>query len=219
MKSATGSYIRQAYGVGRSCGRNSDVNPFKYGIEAGTDFHSGLTSDRSQQLSRLARQPGQCHRKTVITDTKSVAGEPPTVTIGSGGLTGVWAEENTRAALFAAMKRKETFGTSGARIKVRMFAGWKYPQHATPKPTGSRRPTSKGVPMGGDLPAGPARARPTFARIRHEGPEQRQPGPRADHQGMDETEQPEKVYDVVWSGDRKTDPKSGKVPPWATQST
>ena len=51
--------------------------------------------------------------------------------LSSGGLTGVWAEENTRESIFAAFKRKETFGTSGVRIKVRMFAGWNYPKDMT----------------------------------------------------------------------------------------
>ncbi len=68
----------------------------------------------------------------MITATTSVSGEPPTG-IGSGGLTGVWAEENTRESIFAALKRKETFGTSGTRIKVRMFAGWNYPKDLTQK--------------------------------------------------------------------------------------
>src|SRR5450755_4115751 len=121
-KSATGSYIRQAYGVGQEQQAKLGVNPFKYGIEAGTDFHSGISStEPSDYPGSHGNQDND--RKTVITATESVGGEPPT-SIGSGGLTGVWAEENTREALFAAMKRKETFGTSGTRIKARMFAGW-----------------------------------------------------------------------------------------------
>ena len=88
--------------------------------------------------------------KTVITATTSVSGEPPTA-LGSGGLTGVWAEENTRESIFAAFKRKETFGTSGMRIKVRMFAGWNYPKDMTKQADWVKAAYDGGVPMGGDL--------------------------------------------------------------------
>ncbi|MFX8546885.1 DUF3604 domain-containing protein, partial [Acinetobacter baumannii] len=58
-------------------------------------------------------------------------GEPhspqKTLEVGTGGVTGVWAEENTRNSIYAALKRKETFATSGTRIKVRMFGSWAYP--------------------------------------------------------------------------------------------
>ena len=69
------------------------------------------------------------------------------------GLTGVWAEENTRASLFDAMQRKETFATSGPRIKVRFFGGWEYTGDVSrAEGLGQGRPTRSGVPMGGDLP-------------------------------------------------------------------
>jgi len=125
-KSETGSYIRQAYGVGQELQAKLGVNPFKYGIEAGTDFHSGIDST---EPSNYAGSHGNqdADPRAVVTATKSVVGEPPTA-LSSGGLTGVWAEENTRASIFAAFKRKETFGTSGVRIQIRMFAGWKYPK-------------------------------------------------------------------------------------------
>ena len=125
-KSETGSYIRQAYGIGQELQAKLGVNPFKYGIEAGTDFHSGIDST---EPSNYAGSHGNqdADPRAVVTTTKSVVGEPPTA-LSSGGLTGVWAEENTRASIFAAFKRKETFGTSGVRIQIRMFAGWKYPK-------------------------------------------------------------------------------------------
>ena len=210
-RSATGSYVRQAYGVGQELQEKLGVNPFKYGIEAGTDFHSGISS------TEASTYPGShgnqdSDPRTVITATTSIGGEPPT-TIGSGGLTGVWAEENTRAALFAAMKRKETFGTSGVRMKVRLFAGWGYPKDMTQKSDWVKAAYDGGVPMGGDLPARAGAAGPTFAVHAVKDPSSG---------NLDRIQiikistkngkSAEKVVDVVWSGDRKPDAKTGKVP-------
>ena len=81
------------------------------------------------------------------------------------GLTGVWAEENTRASLFDAMQRKETFATSGPRIKLRFFGGWDYQaRHDRSGGLGARPPTAGGVPMGGDLqPRRVSRRRPSWS--------------------------------------------------------
>jgi hypothetical protein len=126
----------------------------------------------------------------------------------------VWAEENTRASLFAAMKRKETFGTSGVRIKVRMFAGWDYPQQMTQNPEWVKMAYAQGVPMGGDLPAPQGSGHPTFVVSAMKDPESG---------NLDRIQiikvwtkhgvSQEHIYEVVWSGDRKPNPKTGKVPP------
>src|SRR5262245_1598838 len=81
--------------------------------------------------------------------------------IGPGGLTGVWAEENTRAAIFAAMQRKETFAVSGPHIKVRLFGGWDYSAASLEDKDWLKGAYAKGVPMGGDLPPASAKA-PVF---------------------------------------------------------
>ncbi len=210
-KSATGSYIRQAYGVGQELQEKLGVNPFKYGVEAGTDFHSGISS------TEASNYPGShgnqdSDPKTVITATTSISGEPPT-SVGSGGLTGVWAEENTRKSLFSAMKRKETFGTSGVRIKVRLFAGWGYPKDMTKQADWVKAAYDGGVPMGGDLPARTGATGPTFVVHAVKDP---------NSGNLDRIQiikistkrgkSAEKIVDVVWSGDRKIDPKTGKVP-------
>jgi hypothetical protein len=210
-KSDTGSYVRQAYGVGQELQEKLGANPFKYGIEAGTDFHSGMSStEPSDYPGSHGNQDND--PKTVITATTSVAGEPPT-TIGSGGLTGVWAEENTRASLFAAMKRKETFGTSGTRIKIRMFGGWNYPKGMTKGSEWIKAAYDGGVPMGGDLPANGNAKAPTFAVYAMKDPnsgnlDRIQIIKIATKNGKST----ETIYDVAWSGNRKPDPKTGKVP-------
>ena len=210
-KSATGSYIRQAYGVGQQLQETLGVNPFKYGIEAGTDFHSALSS------TEASNYPGSHgyqdnDPKRVISATTSVGGEPPTA-LGSGGLTGVWAEENTREALFAAMKRKETFGTSGVRIKVRMFAGWNYPKDVTRNGDWVKAAYDGGVPMGGDLPVQAATTSPTFILHAIKDPnsgnlDRIQIVKITTKNGKSQ----EKVFDVLWSDERKVDPKTGKLP-------
>ncbi|MGA9565270.1 MAG: DUF3604 domain-containing protein [Candidatus Korobacteraceae bacterium] len=209
--SATGSYLRQAYGVGQEQQAKLGVNPFKYGIEAGTDFHSGITStEPSNYPGSHGNQDND--PKTVITATTSVSGEPPT-SIGSGGLTGVWAEENTRESIFAAFKRKETFGTSGTRIKARMFAGWNFPKDMTKQADWVKAAYAGGVPQGGDLIPQAGATAPTLVVHAIKDP---------DSGNLDRIQiikistkngkSTEKIYDVVWSGDRKPDPKTGKVP-------
>ena len=210
-KSATGSYLRQAYGVGQEQQAKLGVNPFKYGIEAGTDFHSGITST---EPSNFPGSHGNQDNdpKTVITATTSVGGEPPTA-LSSGGLTGVWAEENTRESIFAALKRKETFGTSGTRIKARMFAGWSYPKDMTKQADWVKAAYAGGVPQGGDLTPQAGAAAPTLVVHAIKDP---------NSGNLDRIQiikistkngkSKENVYDVVWSGDRKPDAKTGKVP-------
>jgi len=211
-KSATGSYLRQAYGVGQELQAKLGVNPFKYGIEGGTDFHSGIdTTEPSNYAGSHGNQDND--PRTVVTATKSVVGEPPTA-LSSGGLTGVWAEENTRESIFAAFKRKETFGTSGVRIQVRMFAGWNYPGDLTKKPDWVKTAYANGVPMGGDLAAPLGKGGPTFLLHAVKDP---QSGNLDRIQIIKITtkngKSTEKIYDAVWSGDRKPDSKTGIVPP------
>ena len=211
-KSATGSYLRQAYGVGQELQAKLGVNPFKYGIEAGTDFHSGIDTTEPQNYAGSHGNQDNDPR-TVVTATKSVVGEPPTA-LSSGGLTGVWAEENTRESIFAAFKRKETFGTSGVRIQVRMFAGWNYPGDLTKKPDWVKTAYANGVPMGGDLAAPLGKGGPTFLLHAVKDP---QSGNLDRIQIIKITtkngKSTEKIYDAVWSGDRKPDSKTGIVPP------
>jgi hypothetical protein len=148
-KYKTGSYVRQAFGVGQEFYEKIGANPFKYGIEAGTDYHSGVSStEENNYVGSHGNQDDIVHNfKQVLTDTASVGGEP-LVTIGAAGLTGVWAEENTRESIFNALKRKECFGTSGNRIKVRMFASWNYSPDMIKGNDWVKDAYAKGVPMG-----------------------------------------------------------------------
>jgi hypothetical protein len=132
----------------------------------------------------------------------------------ASGLAAVWATENTRASIFDAMERKEVYATTGSRMAVRFFGGWDF----TDEDVASRTPAfvgyTKGIPMGGDLPAQMGNKAPTFMVYALRDPI----GGNLDRiqiiKGwMDSKGKThEKVYDVVWSGDRKPG-QDGKLPP------
>ena len=138
-----------------------------------------------------------------------------------GGLTGVWAEENTRASIWDAMYRKETFGVSGPHIKVRFFGGWGYNKNIFDAQDWVHQSYANGVPMGADLPAmtgtGPGVA-PTFLVWAVKDPTSGNLDRIQIIKGWTQNGQSfEKIFDVAWAGDRKADKWSGRVP--AIQST
>lgn len=151
-------YVRYALVEGFREQARIGVNPFKLGIVAATDAHNANPGDVEeysyqgwaglQDASVEARlDPGT----SPITASNSLTSSP-------GGLAGVWAEENSRDAIFDALKRRETFGTSGPRITARFFGGWDYPEDLCGDPALVERGYADGVPMGGDLPTRPAGA-------------------------------------------------------------
>jgi len=206
-KIAKGSYLRQAYGVGQQISERIGVNPFKYGIEAGTDNHAGMSSTEEFNFQGPnGRITDRAAAIQAVSDGTPVFNSP-------GGLTGVWAEQNTRDALFSALQRKETYGTSGVRMKLRFFGGWDFDAALLKQQDWVKQAYQRGVPMGGDLPArGQAKA-PTFVVHAVKDP---------DSGNLDRIQivkvstkagkSTERVVDVVWSGERKPDPKTGKLP-------
>lgn len=136
------------------------------------------------------------------------------VEMGSGGITGVWAEENTRASIFSALKRKETFATSGTRIRVRMFGGWNFGAGLLRRSDWVRRAYAGGVPMGGDMPTRPrAAGAPWFVVQASKDPD----GAKLDRiqivkVWLEGDDYREKVFDVALSNDRRVNPASGKAP-------
>jgi hypothetical protein len=100
------------------------------------------------------------------------------------GLSGVWAEENTRASIFDAMQRKETFATSGPHHKLRFFGGWNYVLNMLNQKDWVKTAYSNGVPMGADLPPAKSKAS-TSAVWAVKDPHFRKPGPHPDRQGLD----------------------------------
>ena len=134
------------------------VNPFPIGFVGGNDGHSGTPGNSEAK--------GWTGGNAYLDDTADlrlfgvVEGGLPSVLLNPAGLTGIWADENTRDALFDGLRRRETFATSGTRLAPRLFGGWDL-GHADLRDlaaTGYRR----GVPMGSELPTRPGGAAPTF---------------------------------------------------------
>jgi hypothetical protein len=176
-----GSYVRDAFGRGLVIQGRTGVNPYKYGVVGGTDIHNGLsTSDENASAGgQFGIDPatmlprGELAKRALGLEEQGASTGPLASALArrrtdileraSGGLTGVWAEENTRASIFAALKRKETFATSGPRIRVRLFGGWNFTRATLRDPRWVKLAYAAGVPMGGDLPTMPEDAQsPSF---------------------------------------------------------
>ena len=152
------SHVRDGLGRGLQQWQSLGVNGLKFGIVGATDTHiaaPGLTSERDH--------PG--HGGAGMGQGEGLAvGFPDDLEYGPGGLSVLWAEENTRESLFAAMTRREAYGTSGTRPIVRLFGGWGYEAGLCGDAAFVTKGYAEGVPMGGDLAPRPgADATPRFA--------------------------------------------------------
>lgn len=201
-------FVREGLKIGLAKEQELGVNPFMYGFIGGTDNHNGLTSDVAENDFTGGHGPedGSVDRRR----TGGVGGWIDGVDLSIGSLAGVWAEENTRASIWDAMKRRETFATSGPRIKVRMFGG--VGLGATDPREMVEEGYTNGVPMGGVLPH--SDKAPTFTVYA----EKDVLGANLDRiqiiKGWVDAagEVHEKIIDVTWSGDRSPR-EDGKLPP------
>lgn len=159
-----GQYAREAYKQGLKWKRLLGTNPYKFGMVGSTDSHNGLSATREENYwgKFVGTEPSADRYKYPFLDNK----KRPELSIYSyqenaAGLTAVWATENNRGAIFDALKRKETYATTGTRLSVRMFAGWDFIQGDLQKEF-VEQGYARGVPMGGDLSAAPKGKVPTF---------------------------------------------------------
>jgi len=208
-------YARAALRNGLKLEQELGANPYKFGMVGSTDSHTALTAveednffgkiSSSEPSAERAMHPFMKNPKLGL----KIMGWETT----ASGYAGVWATDNTREALWDAMERKETYATTGPRMIVRFFGGWEF----VAADANTRSPATvgyqKGVPMGGDLQQLVPGMSPTFLVAALKDPI----GANLDRiqiikgwlDAKGETH--EKVYDVVWSGDRKPDAK-GKLP-------
>lgn len=147
--------IRPALGVGLQLEQSLGVNPFQLGMIASTDTHLG-TPGFTEEPDFVG------HGGAGLTVRDSLPpGLPDRVWFNPGGLAVVWAEENSREAIFLAMRNREAYGTSGTRIVLRFFGGFDYADSLCDSSELVQQGYDQGVPMGGVL-QGPAGAAPRF---------------------------------------------------------
>ncbi|MEZ5572654.1 MAG: DUF3604 domain-containing protein [Halioglobus sp.] len=151
------SYVRYALTAGLAEEQKLGVNPFKLGIIASTDTHigaPGAVKEQGYQGSHGNDRDVQSRLLGKIEVPGDIATGSP-VRYNPGGIAGIYAPENSRSALFDAMRRRETFGTSGPRITPRFFAGWSLNPDVCQSDTFLADAYRDGVPMGADLPTAP----------------------------------------------------------------
>jgi hypothetical protein len=204
--------VRNGLREGLLAQRRWGVNPFKFGIVAATDNHNATPGDTAENgfnghSGVNDATPGK--RLGIEQDTLArVRGRLPAVT-NPGGLAAVWAEENTRESIWDALKRRESFGTSGTRIRVRVFGGYDFPADLHLQHDAVATGYASGVPMGGDLPVSDAGRAPSFVvwalRDANSAPLQRIQIIKgwAHGEGTDE-----RVYDVACSDGVQPDPRT-----------
>jgi hypothetical protein len=209
-------YAREALKQGLLYDEKLGANPFKFGMIGSTDSHTSLSTTTADNFFGKASvvepgMPGRFEEKIT-----GYAGGPVIQhwEASASGLAAVWATANTREALWDAMERKEVFATTGTRLLVRLFAGWEFSADDVERADFAKYGYQKGVPMGGDLSAAPAGKAPTFIIRALRDP---------DAANLDRVQivkgwltldgkPEEKVFDVVWSGDRRPG-ADGKLPP------
>jgi hypothetical protein len=207
-------YARSGLQIGLQLEQQLGVNPYKFGMIGSTDSHTGLATAEEENFfgkhSGTEPSPERYkHPMAQLGDKKYESWD-----MVSSGYAAVWATENTRQAIFDAMARKETYATTGPRILVRFFGGWEFTaadaQNRLPAEIGYTR----GVPMGGDLTPRPAGKSPTFLVAALKDPFSGNLDRIQIVKGWldGRGERHEKVYDVVWSGDRRPG-SDGKLPP------
>ena len=146
-------YVRNALKTGLTVEAEHGANPFKYGFIASPDEHKSMPGATDEQ--------GFTYKFDLTGEFGAPFGEQPATggnITNPGGLAGVWAAENTRESIFDALRRRETFGTSGTRIRVRLFGGWTYADDLHTDRDLVEEAYATGVPMGADLPTPPAEA-------------------------------------------------------------
>jgi len=208
-------YSREALKTGLMLEKQLGVNPYKFGMVGSSDSHTALaTVEEDNFFGKHSGVEPEPHRwKHVVIE----APDPDLTVMGwqqaAAGYAAVWAEENTREAIFDAMMRKETYATTGSRILVRFFGGWDFEASDAQSRLPAGVGYAKGVPMGGDLRQAPAGKSPRFLVAAMKDPLSGNLDRVQIIKGwMDKKgDLHEQVYDVVWSGDRQHG-SDGKVP-------
>jgi len=203
-------YARSGLRNGLLLERKLGVNPFKFGMIGSSDMHTGLSTTEENNFwgKFLESEPSGVRWKEKMSALLQESWE-----LGASGLAAVWAPKNTRKAIFEALMRRETYATTGSRIRLRFFGGWGFGRGDIDRPDYARFGYRHGVPMGGDLGRIEGRKPPSFLIHAVRDPD----GAYLDRVQVvkgwldAKGETHEKVYDVALSNGRKVG-KDGKAP-------
>ncbi|MGB2819011.1 MAG: DUF3604 domain-containing protein [Burkholderiaceae bacterium] len=208
-------YARSGLKNGMALEARLGTNPFKFGMIGSSDAHTGLTAmEEDNFFGKTAPQEPSPERMTkAFFDNPKTGVRIMDWEVGASGYAAVWATDNTREAIFDAMKRRETYATTGSRMAVRFFGSWDFAAADAHNRMPAQIGYAKGVPMGGDLSAAPNGKAPTFLVAALKDPI----GANLDRLQIikgwvdKDGKTQERVYDVAWSGDRKPG-RDGKLP-------
>ena len=198
-----GDYVRSALRTGLSLEASLGVNPYQFGVIGSTDAHTSLPSAEEDNFHGKMATDSIPSRKSGgwSDDARGTFGWG----MSASGLAAVWATENTREAIIAAMRRREVYATSGPRIAVRTFAGLNLSSNALEAPSYPANLAEQAVPMGGEILG--AGAEDQFAMV-----VEAQADPKSGYLDRiqvvkgwldDDGATQERVYDVVWAGDNR----------------
>jgi hypothetical protein len=207
-KNKKGGYMREALTRGLKLQAEGRGNPFKYGLIGDSDTHNSASAvEEDNYTGKFGLENDPKHRLEGPPGFEE-GNKRQIREFSSGGLAAVWAEANTRDAIFDAVKRKETYATSGPRMKLRVFAGYDFKPEMLKSGDWLQQVYDGGVPMGGDLPAANGKAPVLVIQAIKE----------ADGANLDriqvikgwskDGETHEKIYDLVCSNGRKINDKN-----------
>lgn len=207
-------YAREALKNGLRLKDRFGTNPYAFGLVGSSDAHTGLAAMAEDNFfgKTTPQEPGPERASATFVHNAETGVTIMDWEVAASGYAAVWATDNTRAALFDAMQRRETYATTGSRMVVRFFGGWDFEDQDAGERLPARIGYRKGVPMGGELGA-PDDGPPTFLVAALKDPI----GANLDRIQIvkgwvdDAGQTREQVYDVVWSGDRQAD-ADGRVP-------
>ena len=209
----TGDYVRSALKTGLALEQEIGVNPYNFGLIGSTDSHTGLAS--AEENNFMGKMATDSTPETKATGIALVTNPQPGTnrgwTMSASGLAAVWSDNNSRESILEAFQRKETYATTGPRIKLRVFAGWHLSEDDLTSENLANIGYSKGVPMGGQLTNADSGQTPNFLITAMKDPQ----GANLDRVQIikgwvdENTNSHEKVYDVIWSGEREI--KEGKL--------
>ena len=212
---APGSYVREAYLNGLRLEEDRGINPFRFGLVGATDNHAGAGPPSESgyfTAGGVPRQGVSIPFDAARPDGLRYSESPLGALRGASGLAGVWAQENTRKSIFDAFRRKETFATTGPRIRVRFFGGYDYPDDLVDDPDLVAAAYAGGVAMGGEL-VSPGGRVPRFLVWASRDPSS---APLARLQvikgWIDDGEAREQVYDVACSDGLSVDAATHRCP-------